>query len=78
MEAKQWHLEEDSEGLEACVGLTVREAEAAVVEERRLGLPKAEAPGNGAVTNGRPHEDQGLANPFLFLNRLTAREQGIL
>lgn len=35
VEAKWWYLEEVSEGLEACVGLTVREAEAAVVEERR-------------------------------------------
>lgn len=41
---------------------------------KALGLPEAEAPGNEGVTNDRQHEDQGLVNPFLFLNRLTARK----
>lgn len=39
-----------------------------------LRLLEAEAPGNEAVTNDRKRECQGLVNPFLVLNRLTARE----
>lgn len=35
---------------------------------------EAEAPENQAVTNDRQQECQGLGNPFLFLNRLTARK----
>ena len=40
---------------------------------KALGLLEAEAPGNEAVTNDRRQACQGLVNPFLFLNRLTAR-----
>ena len=85
VEVKCLHLEGDSgEVLVAYVGLAapVYWASCGQTEARvrswglgnTLGLLEAEAPGNEAVTNDRECECQGLVNPFLFLNRLTARE----